>query len=53
MHKENRSLGKTYVCCDLLQEGLGCEDSWWAIPREEYLIHPGEYRFTLSISPSL
>ncbi|MBO7643597.1 MAG: DUF4981 domain-containing protein [Bacteroidales bacterium] len=53
MHKENRSLGKTYVCCDLLQEGLGCEDSWMAIPREEYLIHPGEYRFTLSISPSL
>ena len=53
MHKENRSLGKTYVCCDLLQEGLGCEDSWYAIPREEYLIHPGEYRFTLSISPSL
>ena len=53
MHKENRSLGKTYVCCDLLQEGLGCEDSWWATPREEYLIHPVDYRFTLSISPSL
>ena len=53
MHKENRSLGKTYVCCDLLQEGLGCEDSWYAIPREEYLVHPEEYRFTLSLSPSL
>ena len=53
MHKENRSLGKTYVCCDLVQSGLGCEDSWWAIPREEYLVHPQDYRFTLSISPSL
>ena len=53
MHKENRSLGKTYVCCDLVQEGLGCEDSWWAIPREEYLIHPQEYRFTMSLSPAL
>ena len=53
MHKENRSLGKTYVCCDLMQMGLGCVDSWYSLPRDEYMIHPGEYRFILSISPSL
>ena len=53
MHKENRSLGRTYVCCDLVQMGLGCVDSWYSTPRDEYMIHPQEYRFTLSISPSL
>ncbi len=53
MHKENRSLGSTFVCCDLLQMGLGCVDSWHAIPRDEYMVHPAEYQFRLSISPSL
>ena len=53
MHKENRSLGGTYVNCDLVQMGLGCVDSWYSLPREEYLVHPKEYQFRLSISPSL
>ncbi len=53
MHKENRSLGRTYVCCDLKQMGLGCENSWGALPRDEYMVHPQEYRFILSISPVL
>ncbi len=53
MHKENRSLGSTFVCCDLLQMGLGCEDSWGALPRDEYMVHPAGYQFKLSLSPSL
>ena len=53
MHKENRSLGSTFVCCDLLQMGLGCEDSWGALPLDKYMVHPAEYQFKLSISPSL
>ena len=53
LHKENRSLGLTAVNCDLVQMGLGCVTSWGAIPRDEYMLHPKEYSFTLSISPSL
>ncbi|MBO4475634.1 MAG: DUF4981 domain-containing protein [Bacteroidales bacterium] len=53
MHKENRSLGSTFVCCDLLQMGLGCVNSWGKLPRDEYMVHPAEYQFILSISPSL
>ena len=53
MHKENRSLGATYVNCDLIQMGLGCVDSWYSLPRDEYLVHPKEYQFRLSIFPSL
>ena len=53
MHKENRSLGGTYVNCDLIQMGLGCVNSWGALPEDEYLIHPKEYQFRLSIFPSL
>jgi len=53
MHKENRSLGSTYVTCDLLQMGLGCENSWGALPLDQYMVHPQEYQFRLSISPSL
>ena len=52
VHKENRSLGLTAVNCDLLQMGLGCEDSWGALPRREYLIYPKEYSFTLTLSPA-
>ena len=42
-----RTLGKTYVNFDLVQMGLGCEDSWGAWPREEYRIkaQPMEFRF--------
>ena len=53
VHKENRSLGLTAVNCDLIQMGLGCVNSWGAIPRDQYMIHPKEYSFKLSISPSL
>ncbi len=44
-----RSLGGTYVNFDLVQMGLGCEDSWGAWPRQEYLIpaRPMEFRFVI------
>ena len=51
LHKENRSLGITAVNCDLLQMGLGCVNSWGRTPRDEYMIHPAEYSFTLTFSP--
>ena len=53
LHKENRSLGLTAVNCDLRQMGLGCVNSWGAIPRDEYMVHPQEYCFTVNISPVL
>ena len=53
LHKENRAAGKTFVNCDLVQMGLGCVNSWGAVPRDEYLIHPGTYSFTLNLSPVL
>ena len=53
MHQDNRQLGRTYVICDLVQMGLGCVNTWGAIPRDEYLIHPRPYRFTLTLSPVL
>ena len=53
VHKENRSLGLTAVNCDLVQMGLGCVNSWGETPRDEYMIHPREYSFTLTLSPSL
>ena len=53
MHQDNRLLGRTYVICDLVQMGLGCVNTWGAIPRDEYLIHPRPYRFTLTLSPVL
>lgn len=52
LHKENRSRGLTAVNCDLYQMGLGCVNSWGAIPRDEYMIHPAEYSFTLTLSPA-
>ena len=53
MHKENRSLGGTYVNCDLIQMGLGCENSWGAMPLSKYQVEPKDCIFRLSIFPSL
>ncbi len=43
--------GKTYLCFDLVQQGLGCINSWGAVPREEYRLPFGEYQFNFIISP--
>ena len=46
-----RSLGKTYVNFDLRQMGLGCVNSWGAIPRPEYMIPAAEYDFFFVLRP--
>lgn len=53
LHKDDRSAGVTCVNADLVQMGLGCVNSWGAIPRDEYMVHPGAYSFTLNLSPVL
>ena len=40
--ENQRSNGQTFVNFDLVQMGLGCIDSWAALPREEYRIKPQE-----------
>ena len=40
-----------YIHCDLLQMGLGCVNSWSKSPRDEYMIHPAEYEFTILVRP--
>ncbi len=41
----------TNVLIDKVQMGLGCVDSWGAIPREEYLLPFGDYEFTFIMQP--
>lgn len=51
VHEGERSLGQTWVNLDLCQMGLGCITSWGAVPRQEYMIHAGDYEFTFTIHP--
>ena len=48
---ELRGDGKTHVNVDLRQMGLGCINSWGAMPREEYMIHPEKLTFTFTLTP--
>ena len=41
----------TNFCFDLVQAGLGCEDSWGRIARPEYQIPYGDYEFTFILKP--
>ena len=43
--------GQTCLCIDKVQMGLGCIDSWGALPREEYRLHYQDRSFTLLIEP--
>ena len=43
--------GMTCLCIDKAQMGLGCIDSWGALPREEYRLHYADRSFTLLIEP--
>ena len=38
--------GSTNICIDKVQSGLGCIDSWGALPIDEYRLHYGDYEFT-------
>ena len=46
---ELREDGLTHVNVDLVQMGLGCENSWGALPRPQYRLkaEPREFSFTL------
>jgi beta-galactosidase len=41
----------TNFCFDLIQTGLGCEDSWGRITRPEYQVPYGDYEFTFILKP--
>ncbi len=41
----------TNFLIDKVQMGLGCVDSWGAIPREEYMLPYGDYEFTFIMQP--
>ena len=41
----------TNFLIDKAQMGLGCVDSWGAIPREEYMLPYGDYEFTFIMQP--
>lgn len=41
----------THFCIDKAQMGLGCINSWGALPLEEYRLHYKDYQFTFMIKP--
>ena len=41
----------TNFCIDLIQAGLGCENSWGRIARPEYQVPYGDYEFTFILKP--
>lgn len=41
----------TNFLIDKVQMGLGCVDSWGAIPRKEYMLPYGDYEFTFIMQP--
>jgi beta-galactosidase len=41
----------TNVCIDKVQMGLGCINSWGAVPMDKYLLHYGDYEFSFIIEP--
>ncbi|MDE6139647.1 MAG: DUF4981 domain-containing protein [Alistipes sp.] len=43
--------GCTYVNFDLKQQGVGCVNSWNALPREEHTLPYDDYRFTFMLRP--
>ena len=43
--------GATNICVDKLQMGLGCIDSWGALPMEQYRLPYGDYTFRFIMKP--
>ncbi len=41
----------TNVLIDKVQMGLGCKDSWGALPLEKYMLPYGDYSFDFTITP--
>ena len=43
--------GRTHVNIESVQSGLGCVNSWGALPLEQYRIHYGDYEFSFIMKP--
>ncbi|MCD8103382.1 MAG: DUF4981 domain-containing protein [Alistipes sp.] len=43
--------GYTELCIDKVQMGLGCVNSWGALPLEQYMLPYGDYEFTFIMTP--
>ena len=41
----------TNVCIDKVQMGLGCINSWGAMPLDKYLLPYSDYEFSFMIEP--
>ena len=41
----------TNICIDKAQMGLGCVNSWGAVPRSEYMLPYGPYSFAFMMQP--
>jgi beta-galactosidase len=41
----------TNICIDKMQMGLGCINSWGALPMEKYRISYGNHEFTFIMEP--
>lgn len=39
------------VCIDKVQMGVGCINTWGALPMEEYRLHYGDYKFSFVMKP--
>ena len=50
-HADDRINGRTWVNFDLKQMGLGCVNSFGALPRPEYRIPAAAYRFDFTLTP--
>ena len=48
---EVRKANYVNLCIDKVQMGLGCVNSWSAIPRPEYLIPYADYEFSFILQP--
>lgn len=42
---------KTHLCFDLVQQGLGCINSWGHVPLPQYMVNYQDYTFNFIISP--
>lgn len=57
VQKDHRHSGQleprnlTNIHIDAIQSGLGCEDSWGAVPRPEYRLPYGDYQFRFVMRP--
>ena len=57
VRKVNRHAGDleeedlTEICIDYAQMGLGCVNSWGALPLDSYMLHYGDYEFVFLMTP--